>query len=299
MLDASVRFFDLDAVVVDERQLSGSERERVARKATPGLRQRQAASFQCLRVTLGEVLGLAPIAVPIGIAEGGKPCLVNDDARGLHFNLSHSGGVGMLAWGPRELGADVEALIARPSDGLAEEILTPRELSVWRTLPGDAQRPWLTRAWVRKEAALKAVGSGLRIAPRTVDVGGGDDAEGSTWKLQLDDRAWQGFDILDAVPDGYRAAVVIEAAPKPWFVYVIRCAGDRLYCGIATDVDDRIEAHRSGKGAKFTRAFAPEALLATMRTASRSEALREEAAFKALTRGGKLARIAAWQGAGN
>jgi putative endonuclease len=165
---------------------------------------------------------------------------------------------------------------------------------VWRALPADRQRPWLTRAWVRKEAALKAVGSGLRIPPRTIDVGGGD-GEGSAWEIQLDDRTWHGFDVFDAVPEGYRAAVVIAAVSKPWFVYVIRCAGDRLYCGIATDVAARFDAHRSGRGAKFTRAFAPEALLATRRTATRSEALREEAAFKALTRLQKLARIDAWE----
>lgn len=79
-----------------------------------------------------------------------------------------------------------------------------------------------------------------------------------------------------------------------WFVYVLRCRGDRLYCGIAKDVDARFAEHRAGKGAKFTRAFAPEAVLAAIRMAGKPQALREERAFKALSRPRKLERLAAW-----
>lgn len=87
-----------------------------------------------------------------------------------------------------------------------------------------------------------------------------------------------------------------QDAPAEWFVYVLRCAGDRLYCGIAVDVDARFAAHQRGAGAKFTRAFAVEELLASRAAGSRSEALREEAAFKRLTRTRKLARIREWRG---
>lgn len=96
-IEFAVRFFDLDAVDVDDTLLSAAERERVARKATPILRQRQAASFQCLRLTLGDVLGTRPEALTFHVQSNGKPVLAE---RGLHFNVSHSGGVGFLAWGP-------------------------------------------------------------------------------------------------------------------------------------------------------------------------------------------------------
>lgn len=204
MIDVHVRFFDLDAVLVDESMLSATEHERVARKATPTLRQRQAASFHCLRVTLGEVLGAAPAALAFRIADSGKPALID---HALHFNVSHSGAVGMLAWGPRELGADVEALIARPSERLGEEILSPRELDAWRALPLSERQAWLTRAWARKESTLKAVGSGLRIPPRTIDVGDPNDA----WTVHVSEREWRGIDCIGGVPEGHRAAVCIEA----------------------------------------------------------------------------------------
>lgn len=210
--DFSVRFFDLDGVTVDEALLSERERERVARKGTPALRQRQAASFQCLRVTLGEALGVGPETLAFRVEASGKPVVVE---HALHFNLSHSDGVGMLAWGPRELGADIEALIARPTDGLAEEILSPRELDVWRTVPGPERQAWLTRVWTRKESTLKAAGSGLRMSPRLIDVGLAPAADAapqdSRWTLRLSERHWHGVDAFDDVPVGYRAAVCVEA----------------------------------------------------------------------------------------
>ncbi|MGL6290905.1 MAG: GIY-YIG nuclease family protein [Silanimonas sp.] len=76
---------------------------------------------------------------------------------------------------------------------------------------------------------------------------------------------------------------------EPWFVYVLRCKGERLYCGIAKDVDARFAEHVAGKGAKFTRAFPPEAIVATKPCDSRSAALRSEAGFKRLKKVQKLA----------
>jgi len=200
------RVFDLDRIVLDEHLLSLVERERVERKATPGLKHRQAASFQCLRQTLGELLRLPPEAVPIAIAAGGKPYLAGVR---LAFNLSHSHGVALVAWGPHEIGVDVEALIARPTDELARTILSPAELDCWRATPAAGRAVWLTRAWTRKEATLKAVGSGLRIPPERVEVMTGAD-EGEVWTMTLDGRRWSGTDWTLEVPSGYRAAICRE-----------------------------------------------------------------------------------------
>lgn len=82
--------------------------------------------------------------------------------------------------------------------------------------------------------------------------------------------------------------------PERWFVYVLRCRGERLYCGIAKDVEARFADHRAGKGAKFTRAFAPEAVVARVAVLGKPEALRQERAFKALPRRKKLQRLAEW-----
>ncbi len=89
------------------------------------------------------------------------------------------------------------------------------------------------------------------------------------------------------------------AEPERWFVYVLRCRGDRLYCGIAKDVGTRFAEHQAGKGAKFTRAFPPEAVVATIAVAGKPRALREERAFKALNRTRKLRRLAEWAAPAN
>ena len=83
--------------------------------------------------------------------------------------------------------------------------------------------------------------------------------------------------------------------PSPWFVYVLRCRGDRLYCGIAKDVQARFADHVAGRGAKFTRAFSPIEVVAFKPARNQSDALREERAFKALAREEKLRRLELWE----
>jgi putative endonuclease len=80
-----------------------------------------------------------------------------------------------------------------------------------------------------------------------------------------------------------------------WCVYMLECAGDRIYTGIAVDALARFEAHRAGRGAAFTRINPPRRLLAVMPCADRSEATRAEAALKKLRRPGKLEWALRWR----
>lgn len=74
----------------------------------------------------------------------------------------------------------------------------------------------------------------------------------------------------------------------PWFVYLLECAGGRLYAGVTPDLAARYAAHCAGRGARFTRSFAPQRLLAACACIDRSAALRAEAALKKLRREAKL-----------
>ena len=67
------------------------------------------------------------------------------------------------------------------------------------------------------------------------------------------------------------------------FVYLLRCAGDTLYCGWTNDICARIAAHKSGKGAKFTRSHKVEELVYLEECEDKSAALKREAAIKKLT----------------
>ena len=79
------------------------------------------------------------------------------------------------------------------------------------------------------------------------------------------------------------------AAAKPWAVYLLHCAGGKSYIGISPSPHQRFEAHRSGKGAAFTRANRPHVLAAVVWFENRSAAASMEARLKALARPAKLA----------
>ena len=68
----------------------------------------------------------------------------------------------------------------------------------------------------------------------------------------------------------------------PHFVYMLRCAGNRIYTGYAVDVAARFEEHRTGRGAKFTKAFPPEKILRQFELPNKEYALRMEARIKKL-----------------
>lgn len=79
----------------------------------------------------------------------------------------------------------------------------------------------------------------------------------------------------------------------PYWVYILRCADDTLYTGIATDVDRRFRAHAGGRGAKYTRTHGAVEIVYRACCGEKGDALRREAAIKKLTRAEKLALIAA------
>ena len=69
-----------------------------------------------------------------------------------------------------------------------------------------------------------------------------------------------------------------------WKLYILRCGDGSLYTGITTDVQKRLAAHRSGKGAKYTRGRGPLELVYSEKCGSHSDALRRELEIKRLTR---------------
>lgn len=71
---------------------------------------------------------------------------------------------------------------------------------------------------------------------------------------------------------------------KTWKVYILRCGDGSLYTGIAVDVQQRLAAHRSGKGAKYTRGRGPLELVFWEECGTHSNALKREMAIKALPR---------------
>lgn len=76
-----------------------------------------------------------------------------------------------------------------------------------------------------------------------------------------------------------------------WYLYILRCKDGSFYTGITTNVEKRLEAHRSGKGAKYTRGRGPLEVIYSETCGSRSDALKREWEIKALTREEKMTLI--------
>lgn len=80
-----------------------------------------------------------------------------------------------------------------------------------------------------------------------------------------------------------------------WYVYIVKCSDDSLYTGISNDIDARVAAHNLGKGAKYTGARRPVALVYSEAVADRSAALRRELQIKSLKAAAKRALVSRYR----
>lgn len=72
-----------------------------------------------------------------------------------------------------------------------------------------------------------------------------------------------------------------------WHIYIVECCDGSLYTGITNDLEKRLIAHNTGKGAKYTSARRPVKLIYSEGVANRSEASKREIAIKRLNREAK------------
>ena len=77
-----------------------------------------------------------------------------------------------------------------------------------------------------------------------------------------------------------------------YFVYILRCKDGSLYTGITTDIDRRMDQHKKGTGARYTRGRGAKKLFYIERKKNRSTASKREYEIKSLTRKEKLRLIA-------
>ena len=82
---------------------------------------------------------------------------------------------------------------------------------------------------------------------------------------------------------------------KTWWVYILLCGDGTYYTGVTTDVAARLEAHRSGNGAKYTRSRGPLELAYAERCEDKVSAFRREYAVKQLKRSQKIELCEQWK----
>jgi phosphopantetheinyl transferase len=174
---------DLDALgdrldgLLDYREL-----QRAGRIVRVPARRRWTAARGALRALLGVYLDEDPTALRFARGSHGKPSL--DPHTGLHFNLSHSGGVAIYALTKLcPIGVDVELVVSATG--------RPRSVD-------------FLRAWVRAEADGKRTGAGVRSGLPPSEA-----AQTGSWISEI------------SVGAGAVAAIALASAPVDFQVYAI------------------------------------------------------------------------------
>lgn len=80
------------------------------------------------------------------------------------------------------------------------------------------------------------------------------------------------------------------------YTYLLQCADGSIYCGWTNHLEERVKAHNTGRGAKYTRSRRPVKLAYYEKFATRQEAMRRERELKKLDHGDKLRLIREWEG---
>jgi 4'-phosphopantetheinyl transferase len=152
--------------------LSAEEQARAARYLARTARAEFIAARALLRALLAGYLSVPPAVLVFTHGPAGKPLLARPEGSGLHFNVSHSHGLALFAFGVGlEVGVDVEAL--RPQEGhrdLARRFFSAAEAEALCALPPGQSEEAFFNAWTRKEAFLKATGLGLGYGSERVEV---------------------------------------------------------------------------------------------------------------------------------
>jgi 4'-phosphopantetheinyl transferase len=173
---------------------------------------RHLAGRALLRRALAEHAGIDARGLIFGIGPHGRPQLPDCP---VSFNLAHAGDQVWVALARgAEVGVDVERIDALPADDLPLAVLAAAERAALDGLAQDALRPAFMRTWVRKEAVLKALGTGLTLEPCrfVVDIAAGAGTDWLRTPPPGDTAAWSVAD-LDA-PPGYMAALALRGAVR-------------------------------------------------------------------------------------
>ncbi len=185
-----------------ERNLSEAERGKAQRFVQEADRRRAVIGRSVLRQVLAAATGQPAEDLDLAADERGKPVL-----RGAPphpgFNVSHSGDWVLVAVAGRgPVGVDVEQHRAVEYDRLVAQCFAPAERAAWQQLEAEDRPRGFFDGWARKEAVVKALGTGLGAdlqgfvvpleaapnVPAAVKSGTPELADLRLWPLVVDPR---------------------------------------------------------------------------------------------------------------
>jgi 4'-phosphopantetheinyl transferase len=198
--------FDQDHLERWESLLSPEEAIRAGRFPRAKRRDEFVLGRAAARLLLAQRTGTEPGDVALAVAESGAIDVIGSP---LHVSIAHSGDHAVAAAAPRRVGVDIEGIATRHAD-LARFMLHPEEHHLIDSIPLDPDRTHIL-CWTLKEAALKAMRTGLRTSPKKLRLELDLDAEsavvhvdgGATWTVRFEE--W----------DGYYVALAFDAEIAP------------------------------------------------------------------------------------
>ena len=180
-------------------------------------RVRYVAGRGRLRHILGRYLGQKPEQVEFRYGPFGKP-----EIDGLSFNMSHTSDYAVLGVVQSDIPMGIDVELIRPIEmAVAETHFAPTEFAALEALPDSEKCDAFHRIWTRKEAYLKAWGTGLStdLNSFTVSIArddpcllGCESGEADEWKI-LNVEAPLGIAGALAIRTGDRDVRLVE---KEW-----------------------------------------------------------------------------------
>lgn len=190
------------------RLLTPAESQRAARFRMDAHREEFALSRLLLKRALAGCLGIAAKDVRLAIDRHGKPFLDPGCGSGVCFNISHSHGRLLVAVSDGlPVGIDIERVDPDVDPlSLAKTGLSPEDVEELLGLDGVERRERFYALWTRREALLKAVGTGfLGHAVKLRNKAW--MAAGFLFSFGDQGELLRGWDL--PVDAGYRAAVAV------------------------------------------------------------------------------------------
>jgi len=208
--------FDLSSpeTVATRDVLSADERQRADRYISEEARRRFITARSTLRRILAHYLSADPADIVFAYNRYGRPVVDSPaEKRGVVFNLSHSAERALYAIsGGTPVGVDVERM--RPLDftGISKRFFAPSEAATLASLPESDKIDAFYECWTRKEAFVKAQGTGLHLDLNQVVVtlGPGTPPQVVRIRRSEDDVGLWSLHDIDA-GEGFKAALAVRS----------------------------------------------------------------------------------------
>jgi 4'-phosphopantetheinyl transferase len=217
-----VNHVDVWRVRLDEPAKTGSETsvlspDEIARAGRFHFEKDRSHFTRCrsaLRSLLAGYLAIPAIEIRFEYLTSGKPQLAAEqNPRALQFNLSHAANMALIAVGSeRRLGVDIEKIRSDvDTASLAERFFSLRERVGLQALPDHLRVRGFFACWTRKEAFLKATGTGLSFPLADFSVTTHPDLDPEVEDINGNTEAGKQWFLADLnVVKGYCATVALD-----------------------------------------------------------------------------------------